>query len=57
MMAAKVWMKMATTPALLEATKYTESECWANAYTEAKKVYDSGQYSLLNNFADLFNPG
>jgi len=56
MMAAKVWMKMATTPALLQATEYTESECWANAYTEAKKVYDSGEYDLVADFADLFNP-
>jgi hypothetical protein len=56
MMAAKVWMKMATTPSLRDAAGYSESACWTNAYTEAKKVYDSGQYSLLSNFEDLFNP-
>ena len=56
MMAAKVWMKMATSPNLRDPLGYSESECWSNAYSEAKKVYDSGQYSLVTNFADLFNP-
>ena len=56
MMAAKVWMKMATTPALRDAAGYSEADCWTNAYSEAKKVYDSGEYTLLEDFADLFDP-
>ena len=55
MMEAKVWMKMATNPSLRDYFGYSESDCWTNAYNEAKKVYDSGQYSLLPNFSDLFN--
>lgn len=56
MMAAKVWMKMATAPNLRDPLGYTENECWSNAYDEAKKVYDSGEYALVADFADLFNP-
>ena len=56
MMAAKVWMKMATTPSLRDPLGFTENQCWSNAYNEAKKVYDSGEYALVADFADLFNP-
>lgn len=56
MMAAKVWMKMATTPNLRDTLGYSEADCWTNAYNEAKKVYDSGQYELLADYADLFDP-
>ena len=55
MMEAKVWMKLATNSDLRDALGYSEAQCWSNAYDEAKKVYDSGQYSLLPNFSDLFN--
>jgi hypothetical protein len=30
------------------------SDCWTNAFTEANKIYDSGKFSLAQNYEDLW---
>lgn len=50
---AKVYMQMASESGLAR----TSEEYWNLAYQSAKSVYDSGAYSLLPNYADLFAEG
>lgn len=53
MLLSKVYMKIATSPELQNISD--EASSWSNAYVEAKIVYDSGEYSLAQNFSDLFD--
>lgn len=50
---AKVYMQMASETGLAKSSQ----EYWELAYQSAKLVYDSGTYSLLPNYADLFTEG
>lgn len=50
---AKVYMQMASETGLSK----TSQEYWDLAYQSAKPVFDSGLYSLLPNYADLFVEG
>jgi len=50
---ARVYLKMATEDGLSK----TPQEYYDLAFNNAKTVYDSKKYSLLNNYSDLFTEG
>ena len=54
MLLAKVYMLLATNPSL-QADQMSEVDYWNLAYQEAKAVYDSGDYSLVSDYATLFD--
>ena len=54
MLLAKVYMLLATNPSL-QADGMSEMDYWNLAYQEAKAVYDSGEYSLVSDYATLFD--
>lgn len=54
MLLAKVYMLLATN-ANLQADGMSEMDYWNLAYQEAKSVYDSGEYSLVSDYATLFD--
>jgi hypothetical protein len=54
MLLAKVYMLLATNPSL-QADGMSEMDYWNLAYQEAKVVYDSGEYSLVSDYATLFD--
>jgi hypothetical protein len=54
MLLAKVYMLLATN-ADLQADGMSEMDYWNLAYQEAKSVYDSGEYSLVSDYASLFD--
>ena len=54
MLLAKVYMLLATNPSL-QADGKSEMDYWNMAYQEAKSVYDSGEYSLVSDYASLFD--
>ena len=54
MLLAKVYMQLATNPNL-QADGMSEMDYWNMAYQEAKSVYDSGEYSLVSDYASLFD--
>ena len=54
MLLAKVYMLLATNPSL-QADGMSEMDYWNMAYQEAKSVYDSGEYSLVSDYATLFD--
>lgn len=54
MLLAKVYMLLATNPSL-QADGMSEMDYWNLAYQEAKSVYDSNEYSLVSDYATLFD--
>jgi hypothetical protein len=54
MLLAKVYMLLATNSSL-QADGMSEMDYWNMAYQEAKAVYDSGDYSLVSDYASLFD--
>ena len=54
MLLAKVYMLLATNPSL-QADGMSEMDYWNMAYQQAKAVYDSGDYSLVSDYATLFD--
>ena len=50
---AKVYMQMASESDLSQSSQ----QYWELAYQSAKAVYDAGVYTLLPNYADLFEEG
>ena len=54
MLLAKVYMLLATNPELQDAS-LSEMDYWNLAYTEAKDIYMSGDYSLESDYASLFD--
>jgi len=50
---AKVYMQMASESDLSQSSQ----QYWELAYQSAKAVYDAGAYTLLPNYADLFEEG
>jgi hypothetical protein len=54
MLLAKVYMQLATN-SNLQADGMSEMDYWNMAYQEAKSVYDSGEYSLVSDYATLFD--
>lgn len=54
MLLAKVYMLLATNTSL-QADGMSEMDYWNLAYQEAKSVYDSNEYSLVSDYATLFD--
>ena len=54
MLLAKVYMLLATNPELQD-DGLSEMDYWNLAYTEAKDIYMSGEYSLVADYASLFD--
>ncbi|MDG1685729.1 MAG: RagB/SusD family nutrient uptake outer membrane protein [Flavobacteriaceae bacterium] len=54
MLLTKVYMLLATNPELQDAS-LSEMDYWNLAYTEAKDIYISGDYSLEAEYASLFD--
>jgi hypothetical protein len=54
MLLAKVYMLIATNPELHDENM-TEMDYWNLAYQEAKDIYNSGAYSLVSDYASLFD--
>ena len=54
MLLAKVYMLLATNPDLQD-DDLSENDYWNLAYTEAKEIYNSGDYSLVPDYSSLFD--
>ena len=54
MLLAKVYMLLATNPELQD-DDLSENDYWNLAYTEAKEIYNSGDYSLVPDYSSLFD--
>jgi hypothetical protein len=54
MLLAKVYMHLATNPELHDAS-LSEMDYWSLAYAEAIDIYRSGEYSLVPDYASLFD--
>ena len=54
MLLAKVYMLLATNSELQD-DDLSENDYWNLAYTEAKEIYNSGDYSLVPDYSSLFD--